>query len=313
MKTLYCALGYACNERCIFCPCSENSVNVPSLSYEDICDAIDRSVAEKGVDNILFSGGEPTIHPDYFRRLEYAARKGVRLSLLTNAIRLASKEFAERMFDIADGKEMDITVAFHSHIPERHDFLTQHPGSFTLSMKGVENMLQHGVKLSIKNNIVHYTYKQLPDYIDWATGIFSDEVTLLLCNIDINGTALKNKEFVSVCFPDSIPYLQRALDKIVELRKQGHKRNVKVLTTPLCLLDPYYWGFVENQTQSDITAYKVPNSDGDRSPLLFNVSSDSGPMFKACENCAVKEYCPGTWRSFRNNYDENILKSICDQ
>lgn len=110
-----------------------------------------------------------------------------------------------------------------------------------------------------------------------------------------------------------MPYLQRALDKIIALRQQGHKRNVKVLTTPLCLLDPYYWGFVENQTQADITAYKVPNSDGDRSPLLFNVSSDSGPMFKACAHCAVKKYCPGTWRSFRNNYDETILKSICDR
>lgn len=104
MKTLYCALGYTCNERCIFCPCSENSVDVPSLSFEEIRDAIDRSVAEKGVDNILFSGGEPTIHPDYFRILEYAAGKGVRLSLLTNALRLASKEFAGRMFDIVDAR-----------------------------------------------------------------------------------------------------------------------------------------------------------------------------------------------------------------
>ena len=69
MKTLYCAVGYACNERCMFCPCSEHPANQPSLSYEEICEAIDRSIEERGVDNILFSGGEPTLHPDFFRIL----------------------------------------------------------------------------------------------------------------------------------------------------------------------------------------------------------------------------------------------------
>ena len=105
-----------------------------------------------------------------------------------------------------------------------------------------------------------------------------------------------------------MPYLQQALDIIIDQRKAGHKRNVKVLTTPLCLMDPYYWGFVENATQTDIEAYKVPNSD-----LLWNVSSDSGPLFKACVDCELKQYCPGTWNSFKKNYNESILKSIVSE
>ena len=73
-------------------------------------------------------------------------------------------------------------------------------------------------------------------------------------------------------------------------------------------MDPYYWGFVENATQLNIAAYKVPNSD-----LLWDVSSDSGPLFKACSECELKEYCPGTWSSFKKNYDESILKSIASK
>lgn len=305
MKTLYCAIGYICNERCRFCPCSEGSANVPSLSYDDICSAISKSIKEKGVENILLSGGEPTIHPDFFRILKYIRNCNVNVSLLTNALRLADEEFADKMFSIIDGSKLDVTVAFHSHIPEKHDFLTQHNGSFERSMNGINNMLKYGVKLSIKNNIVNYTYKDLPEYVKWATSQFDDHVTLLFCNIDINGTASSNKNNVAVDFRDSIPYLQKALDVIIDQRKLGHKRTVKVLTTPMCLVDPYYWGFIENSTQENVTAYKVPNSD-----LLWDISSDSGPLFKSCQDCELNKYCPGTWNSFKNNFDESILKSI---
>ena len=308
MKTLYCAIGYLCNERCRFCPCSEESADVPSLTFEEICTAIRRAIEERGVKNILLSGGEPTIHPDFFRILEFIKSYDVNISLLTNALKLADINFAERMFSIIDGEKLDVTVAFHSHIPEKHDFLTQHKGSFEKSMKGVENMLKYNVRLSIKNNIVNYTYQDLPEYVKWATSHFNDNVTLLFCNIDINGTAANNKGNVAVEFRKSMPYLQQALDIIIDQRKVGHKRNVKVLTTPLCLMDPYYWGFVENATQTDIEAYKVPNSN-----LLWNVSSDSGPVFKACADGELKQYCPGTWNSFKKNYDESILKSIVSE
>lgn len=305
MKTLYCAIGYVCNERCQFCPCSKDSVTVPSLTYDQVCMTVRQSIEEKGVENILLSGGEPTIHPDFFKILDYIKRFDVNISLLTNALRLADDTFAEKMFSIIDGSKLDVTVAFHSHIPEKHDFLTQHKGSFNRSMKGISNMLKHNVKLSIKNNIVNYTYKDLPEYIKWATSQFEDNVTLLFCNIDINGTAASNKENVAVDFRDSIPYLQQALDIVIEQRKLGHKRNVKVLTTPLCLIDPYYWGFIETSTQENVAAYKVPNSE-----LLWDIGSDSGPLFEACTNCELNKYCPGTWRSFKNNFDESILKSI---
>lgn len=308
MKTLYCAIGYLCNEQCRFCPCSESSVGIPSLTYEEICGSISRAIKEKGVENILLSGGEPTIHPEFFRILEFINDCDVNISLLTNALKLADDTFAERMFSIIDGKKLDVTVAFHSHIPEKHDFLTQHKGSFERSMKGVENILKHDVRLSIKNNIVNYTYKDLPEYVRWATSHFNDNVTLLFCNIDINGTAANNKVNVAVEFRQSIPYLQKALDVVIAQRKIGHKRNVKVLTTPLCLMDPYYWGFVESATQTNIAAYRVPNSD-----LLWDVGSDSGPLFKACTDCELNQYCPGTWNSFKNNYDESILKSIVSE
>ena len=219
MKTLYCAIGYLCNERCRFCPCSEGSADVPSLTFDEICEAIRRAIEERSVKNILLSGGEPTIHPDFFRILKFIKSYDVNVSLLTNALKIADDEFAERMFSIIEGEKLDVTVAFHSHIPEKHDFLTRHKGSFERSLKGVKNMLKYNVRLSIKNNIVNYTYQNLPEYVKWVTSYFDDTVILLLCNIDINGTAVGNKRDVAVEFSKSIPYLQKALDIIIEALK----------------------------------------------------------------------------------------------
>ena len=94
MKTLYCAIGYVCNEHCRFCPCSEGSVNVPSLTYDEICSTIRRAIEERGVENILLSGGEPTIHPEFFRILEFIKGLNVNISMLTNALRLADEAAA---------------------------------------------------------------------------------------------------------------------------------------------------------------------------------------------------------------------------
>jgi MoaA/NifB/PqqE/SkfB family radical SAM enzyme len=275
----------------------------------EICQAIDEAVEKKQIENVLLSGGEPTIHPNFFDVVEYITQKGLKLSILTNAMKLADAEFFNRFLHSIDIKNADITIAFHSHIEEKHDALTQHKGSFRLSLNAALNLADKGIRLSVKNNIINYTCQSLPEYVNWVNKTFPESVTLLLANIDVNGVALRNKEKVSVHFTESMPYLAAALDIVISERKKGLKRNVKVLTTPLCLIDPYYWGFIENQTQNTIDAYKVPFMETENS-LLFDVSSDSGPVFKSCESCDVKKYCPGTWRSFREIYDETILKRI---
>jgi len=307
MRTLYCAITYICNERCVFCPCSEEGTHTrPSLTYTEICNAIDQSIEQKQIENVCLSGGEPTLHPDFLNIVKYIFEKGLKVSLLTNAIKLSDSAFVEKLGTCCDLKKTDIIIAFHSHIPEKHDALTQHKNSFNLSLKGAMNLIENGAQLSVKINIVNYSYRELPDYVDWVCKTFPESVTLIFANIDVNGVALKNKEFVNVPFCNSMPFLQAALDKVLEARE---KRNAKVLTTPLCLIDPYYWKFVEHKTKENLASYIVPNVK-ENNPLLFDVSSDSGPMFKACEECDLKPHCPGAWRTFQYNYDENILKRI---
>jgi 7,8-dihydro-6-hydroxymethylpterin dimethyltransferase len=64
------------------------------LSYDECIAAIDRLVQVEGRPELLqLSGGEPTIHPDFFRILEYASNQPIDYIMLnTNGIRLAHDE-----------------------------------------------------------------------------------------------------------------------------------------------------------------------------------------------------------------------------
>lgn len=83
----------SCNLECPMC----YAVSGPGgkhLSYEECVAAIDRLVQVEGRPELLqLSGGEPTIHPEFFRVLEYAANQPIDyLMLNTNGIRLAHDE-----------------------------------------------------------------------------------------------------------------------------------------------------------------------------------------------------------------------------
>lgn len=310
MRTAYLSMSYDCNEKCIFCPCSEPGEPIPDLTLDELKQCIDRSVEESGVQNILLSGGEPTIAKDFLPLLEYITKKGLHISILSNSLKFASRNFLQKVIDIAGTENIEITTAIHSHIPEKHDRLTQIPNSFHKSLEGLHTIFDSGIRTLVKYNIIRYTYQDLPEYTDWLYSEFPDPVAFLLCNIDINGIALKNKDLIGISFNESTPYLEKALDKVIDYRKNGRKRNVKVFTTPLCTLDPYYWGFVNNETKDNLAALRVPSESNVNDRLFLEIGSDSGPLFEPCLECALREPCPGTWKKTGELYGNSIFKPV---
>ncbi len=80
----------SCNLKCPMCYASSGPGGT-HLSYEECVAAIDRLVAVEGRGEVLqLSGGEPTIHPEFLRVMEYAAAQPIDVIMInTNGIRLA--------------------------------------------------------------------------------------------------------------------------------------------------------------------------------------------------------------------------------
>lgn len=90
----------ACNLRCPICYAESGPERQQHRSLETIEAMLDAVIANEGeADVVQISGGEPTIHPDFFAILDAAKRRPIRhLMVNTNGVRIArDAAFAERL------------------------------------------------------------------------------------------------------------------------------------------------------------------------------------------------------------------------
>ncbi|HTQ86519.1 MAG TPA: radical SAM protein [Candidatus Solibacter sp.] len=90
----------ACNLRCPICYASSGPDRLEYRSLAQIEFMLDAVVRNEGhPDVVQISGGEPTLHPDFFTVLDFAKARPIRhLMINTNGLRIAQEEaFAERL------------------------------------------------------------------------------------------------------------------------------------------------------------------------------------------------------------------------
>lgn len=89
-----------CNLRCPVCFAASGPERLTHKPLSDVLAMLDAAVANEGTPDVVqISGGEPTLHPDFFAILEAARARPIRhLMVNTNGIRIARDEaFAERL------------------------------------------------------------------------------------------------------------------------------------------------------------------------------------------------------------------------
>lgn len=98
-----------CNLRCPTCYAGSGPERQTHRSMEQIERMLDRAVANEGEPSIVqISGGEPTVHPQFFEILKMARERPIgHLMVNTNGVRIANEPgFAERLAEIAPGVEI---------------------------------------------------------------------------------------------------------------------------------------------------------------------------------------------------------------
>ena len=94
------------------------------MSVEQFTDLLD-GLLEKGkgdADLIQLSGGEPTIHPQFFELVEIALQKGIKqVYINTNAIKLSRRDFAERVASY--GSRVSVYLQFDGFRPKTYGLL----------------------------------------------------------------------------------------------------------------------------------------------------------------------------------------------
>ena len=98
-----------CNLRCPTCYANSGPERKSYRSLEEIEAMLDAVVANEGEPDVVqISGGEPTLHPDFFAILDAARKRPIRhLMVNTNGVRIATEDgFAERLAEYMPGFEL---------------------------------------------------------------------------------------------------------------------------------------------------------------------------------------------------------------
>ncbi|MFR1518923.1 MAG: radical SAM protein [Clostridia bacterium] len=160
----YVELTTACNASCPYCYNDSGKSNV-SLKSEYVYEIIDELVSNK-LFAIVFSGGEPFLHPEIYKLIKYAEDKNVRPTIITNLMLLCNDDIKALL-----NRKITLQITFDNIIEEKHDLIRSRGNyekiMFLLNFAQIENLTDN---LSVRINLSKSNYLQINDFINLLKG-----------------------------------------------------------------------------------------------------------------------------------------------
>jgi radical SAM protein with 4Fe4S-binding SPASM domain len=150
-----------CNLNCRHCyinrPAKDIKAQGNELSAAQIGDIAEQAVALGGV-WCLLTGGEPLLRTDFHDIYIMLKKKGLLVSVYTNACLITEKHI--QLFKKYPPREIEVTV--YGVSAETYERVTRIPGSYTAFRRGLDMLLKGGIKVRLKAMALRSNVKELP-------------------------------------------------------------------------------------------------------------------------------------------------------
>ena len=285
--TLNIEVGVLCNNRCVFCYQKgyRGIPGFPKLVPGEEIRARMRWARANDYDEVSFTGGEPTVRPDFLELVAYARELGFRwIAITTNGWRLARPDFFAAA---AEAGLTSIGVSIHGPTAEIHDAATGHDGSFVRAIQTVRNaMATRGtprfVRLNTFTVVSRMNHHRLRDLADL---LFALGVRLMVMQPAIlSKSNVEEAGAVALELPDLVDAVRSVVLRGIE---RGFR--TKLFNLPPCLFRDVLRG-VELQQYGGATLRQDEVLDR-RSD--HPMEEEGAVRLEACAGCALVSMCPG--------------------
>lgn len=150
-----------CNLKCVHCYARSEDICYDNELNRDQALAMMDDLADFGVPVLLFSGGEPLVHPRLVEYAQYAVSKGMRAVISTNGT-LITKEKAKILKDIG----LSYVGISLDGLEPTHDMFRGVPGSFKRAMAAIEHCQAAGIKVGLRFTINKRNVQDIPGIFD---------------------------------------------------------------------------------------------------------------------------------------------------
>ena len=260
----------ACNSNCIMCPMSDAARKRGSSIEEKKWTALAEQIPADA-EHLTITGGEPFLTHQHL--LPVIARihdthPFLPVLILSNGRALSLSSIQERLRPLISPMD-HYAIPIHAEEAGLHDSITQSPGSFAQTWKGIQFLSSTDAQVEIRIVAHRHNLAHLSDI--FASIVKSkcriSEINLIA--MEMTGSAAKNRNDLWVDYTSVYQHASAGIRYAVE-----HEIDVGLYNFPLCTLPREAWPLSKNS----ISSWKV----------RYNPD---------CENCSVLHACGGLFYS----------------
>jgi MoaA/NifB/PqqE/SkfB family radical SAM enzyme len=264
-----------CNSHCVMCS------NPSKFQEEDPYKGYSLELLKERIrgtkildDKICLTGGEPTIHPDFFKLISFIREKfpKIVIELDTNGRRFFYPSFAERLLKFG---RINICISLHGFDAKSHDAVTRTPGSFKQTVEGLENIFKYSHlglnEIEIRIIITKITCEYTEKILKLIKERFPQLERVVIVFMEMEGQAGDNLKLVGLTYT----YFRKFIPKIA--RWIPLFKDLRFYHFPLCMIDHKYWPYV----------WRTLTPEENETDFL-----------PSCKRCRYKKYCLGIHKDY---------------
>ncbi len=287
-------IHYGCNNRCLFC--HSHGLRHRQGSLDRIQRKI-RAALDLGIDQVLLSGGEPTIYTGIERVL--AQLKAARMSsgFISNGRRFAYPDFTRQA--LSAGARF-FYISLHSHKAHVHDTLTAAPGSWAQTLAGIRNLVHMAPAASLTVNCV-VTRANLDRLPEMAAFCKANGIGHLKFSFpEPKGLTLANRDVLLECMPQAARQVSQAMDAGESV---GLKCSYDGL--PYCRMPARHRMKLDNLESNRIFFMSEAFEEE-----FFRCDESDRTQRAACHHCAYFEVCPGIYKGYPRERETPVREPV---
>jgi len=300
-------IAYTCNNNCRFCAIAKTREQVNDLTNKEIKEKI-KKAKDEGAVELIFSGGECTVRPDFIELLDYSRKKGFEhIEVTTNGRMFCYEDFSK---EAVKAGLTYIRFSLHGHNAKIHDYLTRATGSFDEIVTGIKNLTTMAKNWD--------KYAPMPLYLEVTTAIVEQNYRYLTEIVKLTGSLGIDQNNFNFVIPWGSAWIHRKkiIPKISDVAEsikkaiqydQQHKRIIKkIANIPFCLLEGY------DDYISEIREGKIDIINPVGKPFDYQGHRRTKKvLFTKCKKCKRFDICEGIYTEYvelRGRQEFNPIK-----
>ncbi len=284
--------GYDCNSNCVFCVIGDK-LFTGNRSFAECVEEL--RLSRQTCEDVVFTGAEVTIRPDFFALVAAAKKLGYRnIQIQTNGRMFAYPEFCAKA--IAAGAN-EFSPSIHGHTAKLHDGLTRAPGSFDQIVRAIRNL--RGQRIITNTVATKQNARHLP-----ALAKLLIELGVTQYQIAFPHPTGHAQTYFSGVIPRMTmlaPYLREALQIGIDA---GIACMAEAI--PYCMLPGYEKYIAELHippTEIVYDGFVVPDYKRDR-------MERGKTRFPQCASCRFEPMCEGPWREYPDELGSDEFQPV---